>query len=281
MTSSEGMTPSEIGERAEAVVLAALTSAGKKVLMPCGGQRRYDLAYEEAGRLVKVQCKSGRERDGVILFQTHSVSCGPARDYREDVDSFGVYCHDRGEVYLVPVHDVPPRVAHLRVRAPLNHQQARIRWAGQYLLSPPQDPDDQAILTIIDIDERIPSENTPWDGETVKELQQAPVACCVPLSEATISFEEADAAATLFKALADPHRVLILNRLLACDDAVCVCEFNEELDLSQPTVSFHLKKLVNAGLLAREQRGTWAYFSIVPEAMTQLAELFKTKETVR
>ena len=109
---------------------------------------------------------------------------------------------------------------------------------------------------------------------------QHPVACCAPLSEATISADEADAAATLFKALADPHRVLIVNRLLACGDAVCVCELNEDLELSQPTVSFHLKKLVNAGLLAREQRGTWAYYSVVPEAMKQLSQLFKVKETV-
>ena len=108
----------------------------------------------------------------------------------------------------------------------------------------------------------------------------SPLACCTPLSEASISAEEADAAATLFKALADPHRVLILNRLLACDDAVCVCELNEDLELSQPTVSFHLKKLVNAGLLVREQRGTWAYYSVVPEAMNQLSQLFKVKETV-
>jgi len=107
-----------------------------------------------------------------------------------------------------------------------------------------------------------------------------PVACCVPLSSASISTDEADAAANLFKALADPHRVLILNRLLASDQAVCVCELNDELDLAQPTVSFHLKKLVNAGLLAREQRGTWAYFSVVPEAIDQLSQLFKAKEAV-
>ena len=113
------------------------------------------------------------------------------------------------------------------------------------------------------------------------ELTMLPVACCAPLSEATMSPDEADAAATLFKALADPHRVLIMNRLLACGDAVCVCELNEDLDLSQPTVSFHLKKLVAAGLLAREQRGTWAYYSVVPETMDQLAQLFKTKESVR
>lgn len=109
---------------------------------------------------------------------------------------------------------------------------------------------------------------------------ELPIACCAPLSQAGITTEEADAAAALFKALADPHRVLILNRLLASDDAVCVCELNEELPLSQPTVSFHLKKLVNAGLLHREQRGTWAYFSVVPEAIDQLSTLFKKKEKV-
>lgn len=112
------------------------------------------------------------------------------------------------------------------------------------------------------------------------ELAPTPVACCAPLSSATISAREADAAATLFKALADPHRVLILNRLLASDEAVCVCELNEDLDLAQPTVSFHLKKLLSAGLLKREQRGTWAYFSVVHEAIEQLSQLFKTKEVV-
>jgi ArsR family transcriptional regulator len=115
---------------------------------------------------------------------------------------------------------------------------------------------------------------------SMNELEMAPAQCCVPLTDATISVEEADAAASIFKALSDPNRVLILNRLLACDDAVCVCELNENLELSQPTVSFHLKKLVNAGLLHREQRGTWAYFSVVPEAIEQLSVLFKTKESV-
>lgn len=129
------MTPSEIGERAEAVVLAALAGAGKHVLLPFGGQRRYDLAYEEAGRLVKVQVKSGRERKGAIIFRTHSVGRGPPMDYREDVDFFGVYCHDRREVYLVPVGDVPPRDAHLRLNPPRNGQQSGIRWASQYLLN--------------------------------------------------------------------------------------------------------------------------------------------------
>lgn len=109
---------------------------------------------------------------------------------------------------------------------------------------------------------------------------ELPIACCVPLSRAAISAEEAQAAATLFKALSDPNRVLILNRLLAHHDPVCLCELNEGLDLSQPTVSFHVKKLVSAGILQREQRGTWAYFSVVPEAIDRLSLLFETKERV-
>lgn len=109
---------------------------------------------------------------------------------------------------------------------------------------------------------------------------ELPVVCCAPLSEATISTQEADAAAELFKALADPHRVFILNRLLQAGAPVCVCELNDGLDLAQPTVSFHLKKLVTAGLLARERRGTWVYYSVIAEAMEQLSRMFKTKERV-
>jgi ArsR family transcriptional regulator, arsenate/arsenite/antimonite-responsive transcriptional repressor len=109
---------------------------------------------------------------------------------------------------------------------------------------------------------------------------ELPVACCVPLDQGDISGEEAASTAALFKALSDPHRILILNRLLASDEPVCVCELNDGLDLAQPTVSFHLKKMVNAGLLNREQRGTWAYFSVVPETVDQLSKLFKTKEKV-
>jgi hypothetical protein len=115
--------------------LAALVRAGKEVLVPFGGHRRYDLAYEEGGRLIKVQCKSGRERSGAITFRTYSVGRGPAKDYRGDVDVFGVYCHDRGEVYLVPVKDVPFRAAHLRLSPARNGQESGVRWAAGYLLA--------------------------------------------------------------------------------------------------------------------------------------------------
>jgi ArsR family transcriptional regulator, arsenate/arsenite/antimonite-responsive transcriptional repressor len=97
--------------------------------------------------------------------------------------------------------------------------------------------------------------------------------CCAPLSAPVLSDEEAEATAELFAALADPARVRVLNLLATTDDPVCVCNLVEPLGLSQPTVSHHLKKLVTAGLLDREQRGRWAYFSIRPEAAERLAGL--------
>jgi ArsR family transcriptional regulator len=96
-------------------------------------------------------------------------------------------------------------------------------------------------------------------------------ACCAPLGAASLSDAEAKATAGLFKALADPHRVKIVNLLATSSEPVCVCEFTGPLGLSQPTVSHHLKKLVQAGLLHREQRGTWAYYSLNPDALGRLA----------
>jgi len=95
--------------------------------------------------------------------------------------------------------------------------------------------------------------------------------CCVPLGTPSLSEDQAEATARLFKALADPHRVRIVNLLATSAEPVCVCEFTEPLGLSQPTVSHHLKKLVQAGLLDREQRGTWAYYSLRPDALGGLA----------
>lgn len=135
------MTPSEIGERSEAAVLAALVCAGKHVLLPFGEQRRYDLAYEEGGRLVKVQCKTGWLRKGAIEFRTQSMVRGSIRDYRADVDLFAVYSHDLRSVYLVPVDDVPFKSrANLRLSPPKNGQQSKIRWASDYLLTSDPDP---------------------------------------------------------------------------------------------------------------------------------------------
>jgi ArsR family transcriptional regulator len=107
----------------------------------------------------------------------------------------------------------------------------------------------------------------------VNTIAVSPVMCCAPLSAPVLSDEEAEATAELFAALADPARVRVLNLLATTDDPVCVCNLVEPLRLSQPTVSHHLKKLVMAGLLDREQRGRWAYFSIRPEAAERLARV--------
>jgi ArsR family transcriptional regulator len=104
-----------------------------------------------------------------------------------------------------------------------------------------------------------------------------PVACCAPLSAPVLSDEEASATAELFKALADPARVRIVNLLATAGEPVCACNLNEPVGLSQPTVSHHLKKLVDAGLLEREQRGKWAYFSLRRDAVEKLAAVADLK----
>ncbi len=96
------------------------------------------------------------------------------------------------------------------------------------------------------------------------------ISCCRPLAAPTLSADEVEATAALFKALGDPARVRILNLLATSEEPVCVCELIAPLGLSQPTVSHHLKKLTDAGLLTREQRGVWAYFTINPDAVAQL-----------
>jgi ArsR family transcriptional regulator len=99
----------------------------------------------------------------------------------------------------------------------------------------------------------------------------APASCCTPLGAPSLTDDQAQATARLFKALADPARVKIVNLLATSPEPVCVCEFTGPLGLSQPTVSHHLKKLVQAGLLEREQRGTWAYYSLRRDALAGLA----------
>jgi ArsR family transcriptional regulator len=106
------------------------------------------------------------------------------------------------------------------------------------------------------------------------------LACCTSLATPALSDEQAEATASLFKALGDPARVRILNMVATRDEAVCACEFHPALGLSQATASHHLKKLTDAGLLEREQRGKWAYFSLNPEASARLAGLVDLTEVL-
>jgi ArsR family transcriptional regulator, arsenate/arsenite/antimonite-responsive transcriptional repressor len=104
------------------------------------------------------------------------------------------------------------------------------------------------------------------------------IACCAPLAAPVLEPEEAEATAELFRALGEPARVRIVNTLATNGDPVCVCELIEPLGLSQPTVSHHLKKLLEVGLVEREQRGRWAYFSLNRDAVEKLAGVADLKE---
>jgi ArsR family transcriptional regulator len=96
--------------------------------------------------------------------------------------------------------------------------------------------------------------------------------CCVPSDKPALGVEEAQRKALVFKALADPNRLRLLSIVKAEESGEsCVCDLTEPLDLGQPTVSHHLKILVEAGILHREKRGTWAYYSLVPGVMDDIA----------
>jgi ArsR family transcriptional regulator len=103
----------------------------------------------------------------------------------------------------------------------------------------------------------------------MKSLPVVTPACCAPGSP-PLAKDAAEALAARFKALADPARVAIVNRLASGE--ACVCQFTEPLGLSQPTVSHHLKILREAGLVEQaSRRGTWTYYRLVPEAVDELA----------
>ena len=104
----------------------------------------------------------------------------------------------------------------------------------------------------------------------MKTLPMLPVICCCPPGE-PLARGEAEQLAACFKALADPNRVAIVSRLAGADE-VCVCAFVDELDLSQPTVSHHLRLLREAGLVEAERRGTWAFYRLVPGAVERIRD---------
>ncbi len=94
--------------------------------------------------------------------------------------------------------------------------------------------------------------------------------CCVPVCCAPLSNGDAEIMASRLKALSDPTRLRLFS-LVASASEMCACDLTEPLGVSQPTVSHHLKVLTEAGLLEREQRGKWVYFSASPHAMTELS----------
>lgn len=97
-------------------------------------------------------------------------------------------------------------------------------------------------------------------------------ACCASVTAGVLDDQTAERLALVFKALGDPTRIKLLSLIAAAgDDGACVCDLVEPVRLSQPTVSHHMRQLVEAGLIAREQRGKWAYYRVVGGALAAVA----------
>jgi ArsR family transcriptional regulator len=111
---------------------------------------------------------------------------------------------------------------------------------------------------------------------TPKQKRPAGAPCCQPLAYPEIEREQADRIARTAKALGDPIRAQLVDVLKGHAGKVCVCELVPLFDLSQPTVSHHLKVLRDAGIVASERRGLWAYYYVVPDALKELSAWLKT-----
>ena len=102
----------------------------------------------------------------------------------------------------------------------------------------------------------------------------AALACCPPLSAQALTQDQADQIEPLLKALADPVRLRLISLVASHPGGeACVCDLNDAFDLTQPTISHHLKVLHDAGLLDRDKRGIWAYYRLNPQALAGIAAL--------
>lgn len=111
----------------------------------------------------------------------------------------------------------------------------------------------------------------PADSPLADDLEL----CSAPITGAVLDADAAERLAAVLKALAEPTRLRLVSLIAGHDGAeACVCDLTAPVGLTQPTVSHHLKTLVDAGLLERSQRGKWAYYRIVPGALTALAGVF-------
>lgn len=114
----------------------------------------------------------------------------------------------------------------------------------------------------------MPTTSTSSGPQLIADL----AACCAPISGRALDEASAERLAGVLKALADPTRLRLLSMVAAHEDGEeCICNLTETVGVSQPTVSHHMKVLVEAGLLEREQRGKWAYYRIVPGVLDALA----------
>lgn len=121
-----------VGEISEAAVLSALLKLGKTVLLPFGENHRFDLATDSGdGKISRIQVKTGRMKNGAVVFPTASTSQG-RKGYEGQADSFGIYVPDINKTYLVPVSCVGKTCGHLRIDPTLNKQKKRVREAKDF-----------------------------------------------------------------------------------------------------------------------------------------------------
>jgi hypothetical protein len=130
--------PVDVGQRSEAAVLAAFVKRGYRVLTPFGVNHRYDFVIDLDDRFLRVQCKTGRLRQGAIRYNACSAQSNTrqarTRCYTGQIDLFAVFCPDTGSIYVVPIDEATQVQGTLRIAPPANSQVRRIRWAADYEL---------------------------------------------------------------------------------------------------------------------------------------------------
>ena len=132
------MLTGEKGNLSEARTLAAFVAAGYLVSLPFGSGHKYDFVVDDSTRLLRVQCKTGRIKNGVLLFNAYSQSGNGSvkMSYRGLADLFAVLNPEDGKVYLVPVDEVGVTDVSLRLVPTINRQTQGVRWAESYVLKP-------------------------------------------------------------------------------------------------------------------------------------------------
>ena len=135
------MNTKQIGDTSEAVVIAELIKSGKTVLLPFGDNQRYDIGIDDGGKLIRVQVKTGKLKNGVIIANTCSSACSTVgrtkrtrQNYKGQADLFAIYCFETNKVYLISVSDVGDVGLSLRIDAPKNNQTLGVKWAKDYEL---------------------------------------------------------------------------------------------------------------------------------------------------
>jgi PD-(D/E)XK endonuclease len=134
--------PKAIGDRSTLAIMLALYDVGFKVLLPFGENARYDLVIDDGSSLRRVQCKTGRLRQGAVKFAAcstnihHKSRSSPHRSYQDEVDAFAIYCPETAGVYLIPIDDLAVnRQGSLRIDTPKNNQKRFVRFGVDYEVS--------------------------------------------------------------------------------------------------------------------------------------------------